>query len=118
MSEPVAGLQALVVIDLEGSSRTVIVRELTVARFRQWLADAVTSRSRDYVLAELHAARDAADLVVFTDLVPDEIEALTPSQISVLWGKAEELNPDFFVLLGRVAQSPPSDNLQTSNAAS
>lgn len=97
--------------------RAVVVRELTLAQFRQWLADAATERPRDWLHVLLHEERDASDLPVFTDLDADALEHLTPSQIRRVWREAEELNADFFVALGRLEEgSRPGASSQTSSA--
>lgn len=84
-------------------ARVVVVRELTLGDFRAWLKHAAEHPMADPVTALLFEQFDAADLVHFTDLTADELEAMTPAQMRKVWRVVQEVNGDFFAMLGRVA---------------
>jgi len=84
-------------------ARAVVVRELTLGDFRAWLKHAAENPMADPVTALLFEAFDPADLPHFTDLTAADLEELTPAQMREVWHAVQEVNADFFGMLGRVA---------------
>ena len=84
--------------------RDVVVRELTVAELRQWIADERAERlgaAEDLIDQGLHDV--PLSLVArFTRLPVDDLRALPPSQIDRVIDAGREVNPRFFGLLGRL----------------
>ena len=99
-------------------ARAVVVRELTLGDFRAWLKHAAEHPMADPVTALLFEAFDPADLPHFTDLTAADLEAMTPAQMREVWRAVQEVNADFFGMLGRVAGKAyrSSDSGQNSSA--
>lgn len=80
----------------------VVCRELTVMQVRKWLEEAGSLSTMDIVSSALFADCSIDDIVRMTDLTPDKIDALRPSQVEAVIAVCKELNPHFFGLLGRL----------------
>lgn len=103
---------------------TVTLRELTVGDVRAWLKSLESlspqgrgqgeGESLDLVGVALIDGHDLADLAVLTDLTPEQIDTLTPSQIRTVFDAARKVNADFFTLratladIGRAALATPA----------
>lgn len=85
---------------VEFPSRTIIVRELTVAEVRAWIIDLETGIQPDHFLSMLDASFNLSDLPRMTDASAAQIEALRPSELDHLVRVAKALNPDFFTNSG------------------
>lgn len=77
-------------------SRTIVVREMTVAEIRAWIIDLETGIQPDEFLSLLNAGFSLADLPRLTDATAAQIEALRPSELERLVSIAKALNPDLF----------------------
>jgi hypothetical protein len=83
----------------------VICRELTVLQMRNWL-EGLGSEAPDPISASLFRECTFDELKRMTDLNDEKINALRPSQVEQVIKVCKELNPHFFVMLGRVADVP------------
>lgn len=101
------------------TARYVLVRELTLAQLRVWLAHAGANPETDWLAACLLDEGDVADLVHFSDLTPAGAESYTPSELAYLWARVKAVNAHFFALLGRLSarRAPPSSNSPSSKEA-
>lgn len=85
----------------------VAVRELTAAEIRDWLKDMITADPAgeidlaDYLLFE-HEGLRVSDFLRLTDMEPEALWALTPSELEDIGAKCREVNPRFFSVLGKV----------------
>lgn len=103
----------------------VTVRELTVAEIRDWLKDLATADPdqpvdlADWLLFEDEGLR-LSDFTRLTNLSADELRDLAPSDLEAILAKCREVNPRFFLALGRVLAlgrlSIQARNSTTSNA--
>lgn len=84
------------------ADRAIQIRELTVADIRAWLKDLETDTGGDVVDVALFEDVRLADLALLTDLAPEAVEALTPSQLRQVFDAAREVNADFFGMRGRL----------------
>lgn len=100
------------------AARVVVVRELTLGDFRTWLKHAAENPMTDAVTALLFEDFDPADLRFFTDLSADDLEQMTPAEMRAVWREVQEVNSDFFGMLGRAAGKAirSSDSGQSSSA--
>jgi len=91
-------------VEIDG--RTITVRELTVAEVRAWfhaLEQADQADAEVDIIAEgLLQGASFADICRVSDLEPDGVDALTPSDLNRLVAAAREVNPDFFSLKDRL----------------
>jgi uncharacterized protein YkvS len=85
--------------------RRITVRELTVGEIRAWLAG-LEARVEKLGAVDLLLVDDLSlpDLTVFCDLGPEDVEALTQSELAALTEAARELNPRFFSMLARLEE--------------
>lgn len=92
-------------VELDG--RTVTVRELTVAEVRLWLKDLDQLREGaiDLVTEGIMADASLGDVARMTDLTPEALDDLTPSQIEVVITVCREINPHFFRLRDRLLEA-------------
>lgn len=81
--------------------RKVMVKELTVAEIRAWLAGKV--ELGDLVDTMLFEELTLSDIEQLTDLTAEEIDHLAPSEIDALLPVLKEVNARFFVMRERVA---------------
>ncbi|MBX9754644.1 MAG: hypothetical protein K2X80_07815 [Pseudomonadaceae bacterium] len=81
----------------------VICRELTVLQVRAWIEAAGQEGAVDVVAEMLFPACSFDSLKRMTDLTDEQINTLRPSQVNAVIEVCRELNPDFFVLLGRLS---------------
>lgn len=91
------------------------VRELTVGEIRSWLRNAESLDAGDTVSLLLFEEVTLDELRLFIDLNMAMLEILTPSEIAQLIEAAQELNPRFFAMRGRLAEV--GRRLQTSGSA-
>lgn len=90
-----------VVREIEVGGRKIAIRELTVGEIRNWLKES-GAVSGDVVDATLFDDFSLPDLTMMTSLVPEAINAMTPSEIRDVRRVAEEVNADFFAMRSRV----------------
>ena len=95
-------------IDIDG--RAVTVRELTVAEVRNWLKDLEQVREGgiDLVTEGIMADASISDVARMTDLSPEDLDNLTPSQIEEVVTSCREINPHFFRLRDRLLEAARS----------
>lgn len=98
-------------------TKEVVVKELTVAEIRSWLAEMSAMSEMDAISASLIEGVDFGLLGVMTDIAKPEIENMTPSQLQQVADACKERNRHFFTLWARiidrangVTQSKPSTN--------
>lgn len=104
-------IREVITIGNDDPPREVVVRELTPALLRKLLVGSSLSSvptdeegvARMQIDAWLFEDCRLSDLVAFTDLTIEQVEALPPSQLKVIKKKVKDLNPDFFSALGRMA---------------
>lgn len=100
---------------IQVAGQDVTVRELTVKDHRAWLMD-ITTRAKDESLEvdlysvdrDLFEDMPLSDLPRFTDLTPEQIEAMRPSDLRQVIAAVKEVNPDFFSMRGRMQTSAQS----------
>lgn len=92
-------------IQLDG--RTVTVRELTVAEVRLWLKelDQLREGPIDLVSEGIMADASLGDVTRMTDLSPEELDEMPPSQIEAVVTACREINPHFFRLRDRLLEA-------------
>jgi len=76
--------------------RTVIVRELTVAEVRSWVAEIEAGAIADPLRALVLDDCTLDDLARMTDISADEMEQHTVGELLSVRDKARALNPHFF----------------------
>lgn len=81
------------------AGREVICRELSVAGVRQLIASAGTG---DLVSEALFPELRLSDLPALTNLTPEDIDAMRPSDLAKVLQGCKEANPDFFAMLARL----------------
>lgn len=81
----------------------VIVRELTVADIRNWLASLIASSEYDPVNSELFEDFTLDDIQLVSNVSSQFVESLTLDQLRQIFDLAKALNPDFFSLRQRMA---------------
>ncbi len=95
----------------------VLVKELTVGEIRAWLAS--KTEVGDLVDSALFEELALSDLLAMTDLTPEALEAMAPSEIAEVLAVAREVNGRFFamrervVALGREILAAQSESLAT-----
>ena len=95
------------------STRDVVVKELTPAILRSVLLSSALNKppttdedaARSQIDAWLLEDCRLSDLVAFTDLSLEQVEALPPSQLKIIKQKVKDINPDFFGALERMAKA-------------
>lgn len=92
-----------VVREVEIAGRKISIRELTVGEIRNWLKES-GAVSGDVVDATLFDDFSLPDLTLMTSLVPEAINAMTPTEIREVRKAAEEVNADFFAMRSRVVE--------------
>lgn len=97
---------------IEVAGQQVTVHELTVKEHRAWLMDIMTRAKDQSLEIELYSVdRDLfddmplTDLPRFTDLTPEQIDAMRPSDLRKVIEAVKEVNPDFFGMWGRMRTS-------------
>lgn len=98
---------------LDVGGQAVQVREISIAEIRAWLMDIETQAKSETVSLysvdrDLFEAVSLADLAKFTDLAPEVIDGLLPSQIHQVIAAVREVNPDFFAMRERMRQAADS----------
>ncbi len=88
-------------------AQVVGFRELTVAEVRAWLQSlAVADEIEGVDLADVLLFEDEGirlrDFSRLTDLTFDRLQAMTPAELGDVLAKCREVNPRFFLALGRV----------------
>ncbi|MDX1816118.1 MAG: hypothetical protein R3180_00260 [Marinobacter sp.] len=85
-------------VTLEHHNLTVAVRELTVADIRSWLRSMQDMDTVDVVNAGLFEAEGCSldDVLMMTDIDRQELEQLTPADISLVIEKCRKVNTHFF----------------------
>lgn len=84
-----------------GESR-IVVKELTLAEIRAWLGDTEEQGEPDLVGGLLYEDCHLAELLKFSDATPEQLEAMTQSELAQLRDTAKALNRDFFGLRQRL----------------
>lgn len=83
--------------------RSVEVFELTVADIRAWLAGLETDQAATDILdATLFTEFSLSDLARMTSLTAADMEALSPSELSLVFYAAKRVNADFFAMRTRL----------------
>ena len=101
---------------------SVTVRELTVGEIRAWMKRMAETGNPDPVSDVLLPEISLVDLQAMTDLEPEQMEALTPSQLRQVFAACREVNRDFFALrdsvqdLGRLLDHPSTSPKETQAA--
>lgn len=94
----------MAIVQIDGKS--ILLRELTVADIRNWLAALAVADDAPVDLADVLLFEDAGlrvgDFARLTNLSPEAIAALTPAALEQVLAKSREVNPRFFLALGRV----------------
>lgn len=80
----------------------VTVRELTVGEIRAMMKRLAEAANPDPVGDTLLDEISLADLQAMTDLEPEHLDELTPSQLRQVFEACREVNRDFFALRERV----------------
>jgi hypothetical protein len=89
------------------ADREIVVRELTVAELRQWIAEGAAGG--DLLAEKLNKAPHSLLAAMSGLTVADLAELLPDSEIAQLEAAARECNPSFFGLLGLAeAAQPPA----------
>ena len=88
-------------IDL-GERKKVLVRELTLAELRVWLAEQAGKASVD-IVDEVFPDADLriSDLPYFCDLSAEDLAGRSPSEIKPIIAAIREVNADFFPIWRR-----------------
>ncbi|TLP70814.1 hypothetical protein FEA48_23565 [Pseudomonas nitroreducens] len=84
---------------------TVQVRELTVGEIRQMLRSMVEGGDGDLVDYAVLDEVGLRELLLMTDLEPEVLEELAPSQLREVYEACREINKDFFALRARVEET-------------
>lgn len=89
------------------NGRSIGLRELTVGEVRDWLQSlAVPDAGAEIDLADVLLFQDEgirlSDFTRLTDLSLDDLQRLTPAELADVLAKCREVNPRFFLVLGRV----------------
>lgn len=82
---------------------TVVCRELTVLEVRKWLEGCGDQSRIDVVGSFLFTDCTLDDIKRMTDLSDDRVDSLKPSQVQEVIAVCKELNPHFFVMLGKLS---------------
>ncbi|MDF3840485.1 hypothetical protein P3W55_02040 [Pseudomonas citronellolis] len=82
----------------------VQVRELTVGEIRQLLKTMADGSGGDLVDDMLLEEIGLAELQLMTNLEPEQLDDLAPSQLRQVYEACREVNKDFFDLRARVEQ--------------
>ena len=102
---------------LQIDDREVVVRELTVAELRQWIAyERVTAGAAEDLVDSGLLKVPLSLLSAMTRLSLDELRALPPSVLERIEAAGEEVNPRFFGWLGRL-QAASGSALPSSTGA-
>jgi len=91
-----------VIREIEVGGEKVLVKEMTLAELRAWLAEAASRLTVDLV-DEVFADQDilVSDIPLFSDLKADSLKDLAPSEIEPLVSAIREVNSRFFVIWRR-----------------
>lgn len=94
-------------VQIDALGRRVQVRELDVSEIRAHLrksGEALNGADADFDVTGAVLFQEAAfsDIHAMTDITPDEISCLMPSEIKVLIAACQEVNADFFGLRARL----------------
>ena len=82
--------------------KPVIVREMTVAEIRDWLAS--KTEGGDLVDSMLFEEFSLSDIPRMSTLTDGDLGALAPSEIKLVMADAKEVNQDFFAMRARVVK--------------
>lgn len=103
----------------------VTARELTVTEIRAWYAKLTDPQEAvDVVDVLLFRDLSVADICTMSDLTPEALASLAPSDIDKVIAAIKEVNPRFFEMrarlaeLGRQAQQQSSEPPASSSAMS
>lgn len=83
-------------LEVNVGERTVIVRELTVAEVRAWIAEHEAGAAVDPLRAMVFDDCSLDDLARLCDLPVEDMEQHTVGDLAPLRDKAKALNPHFF----------------------
>lgn len=81
---------------------SVTVRELTVGEIRQLLKSLAEGSDGDLVEYAVLEEIGLRELQLMTDLEPEIMEDLAPSQLRQVYEACREINKDFFALRARI----------------
>lgn len=101
-----------VIREVQLGEKRVLVKELTLAELRAWLAEAAGRLTVDLV-DEVFADQDilVSDIPFFSEIPADALSDLAPSEIDPLVTAIREVNARFFVIwrkrLAAVTGLPP-----------
>lgn len=92
---------------IEIAGQSVTVRELTLKDYRNWLKSVMDqANGQDLPLysvdRDLFEEMEITDFHWFTDLTPENIDAMRPSDLREVIAAIKEINPDFFAMRGRM----------------
>lgn len=82
----------------------ITVKELTIAEIRAWLKKTEIEEEQPetvdlFILPDLQLQ----ELLQFTDATPEDLDALTQSEVQELYQTVKEVNPLFFGMVKRLA---------------
>lgn len=94
-------------VQIDALNRRVQVREIDVSEIRAHLrksGEALSGADDDFDVTGVLLFQDVAfsDIHAMTDITPDEIGCLMPSEIKVVIAACREVNADFFGLRARL----------------
>lgn len=93
-------------VQVDVLGRRVVVRELDVSEIRAHLAGSLpdTPEEIDVVGMLLFDGVNFDDLMAMSDLAPDELGRMAPSEIRTVIAACKEVNADFFGMRARLAK--------------
>lgn len=86
--------------EVPGRDIKVLVKELELHEIRAWLAE--RTQPDDLIDSMLLEDASVSDLLVLTDISPENLERLAPSEIKMLLDEAKEINEAFFVMREKI----------------
>jgi hypothetical protein len=85
------------------AGRDVTVRELTIGQMRDWLTQIATApQSNDILNTTLFESITLPELCMVTDLLPNELESFTPTQLAPLVQAYLDVNSRWFKWRNRI----------------
>lgn len=112
---------------IEVAGRTVTIREVTLKDYRAWLKDVIDQSKQEEIPLysvdrDLFEDMALTDLPRFSDLTLEQIDEMRPSELHEVIAAIKEVNPDFFVMRGRMRNTAnqvlamTEESLSTSSA--
>lgn len=116
MSQDARPLAVMTSVEIAG--QTVLVRELTVAEIRQWLANLKADVAKEDSLSLiLFDDVTFGDLRLMTDLTDEQLASATPSELRQVADKIKAVNSHFFAFRGRLSAMGEKAKKKTDAAA-